>query len=87
MLGLKRETVLLCEHSKEWETEAEKTIKTLKNTLGNIIKDIQHIGSTSIYSIKAKPIIDIVVAVDNFDDVLDSEVKMRENSFFLQTVK
>ena len=82
MLGLKRETVLLCEHSKEWETEAEKTIKTLKNTLGNIIKDIQHIGSTSIYSIKAKPIIDIVVAVDNFDDVLDSEVKMRENSFF-----
>jgi len=82
LLGLKRGTVLLCKHSEEWETEAEKTIKTLKIILGDIIKDIQHIGSTSIYSIKAKPIIDIVVAVDNFDDVLDSEAKMRGNGFF-----
>ena len=60
MIGLKRGTVKLCEHEKEWEIEAQNTISRLKKILGNVIKDIQHVGSTSILSIKAKPIIDIV---------------------------
>ena len=66
MIGLKRGTVKLCEHEKEWEFEAQNTISRLKQILGNVIKDIQHVGSTSILSIKAKPIIDIAVAVDVF---------------------
>ena len=34
------------------------------------LKDIQHVGSLSIVSIKAKPIIDIAVAVDDFRNIL-----------------
>lgn len=64
MIGLKRGTVQLCEHKKEWEIEAQNTIARLKEILGDVIKDIQHVGSTSILTIKAKPIIDIAVAVD-----------------------
>ena len=82
MLGLKKGAVVLVEYRKEWETEAQKIILKLKELLGNIIKDIEHIGSTSIPSIKAKPIIDIAVLVDSFDDVLTYEQKMRENGFF-----
>ena len=70
MIGLKRGTVKLCEHEKEWETEAQHTISRLKAILGDVIRDIQHVGSTSIPAIKAKPIIDIAVAVDCFDDIL-----------------
>ena len=66
MLGLKREAVKLCEHQKEWEVEAQNTIARLKAILGDVAKDIQHVGSTSVLSIKAKPIIDIAVAVDDF---------------------
>lgn len=70
MIGLKRGTVALFDHEKEWEIEAQNTISRLKNILGDVAKDIQHIGSTSILSIKAKPIIDIVVAVDDFNEFL-----------------
>ena len=82
MIGLKRGTVKLCEHEKEWELEAQNTIARLKKILGNVIKDIQHVGSTSILSIKAKPIIDIAVAVDDFDDILNFEKELRDNGFY-----
>lgn len=85
MLGLKRGTVKLYEHEKEWETEAENTIIRLKEILGTAIKDIQHIGSTSILSIKAKPIIDIAIAVNDFKDILIFEKELKDNGFYNRT--
>lgn len=82
MIGLERGTVKLCEHEKEWEIEARNTIFRLKQILGDVIKDIQHVGSTSIISIKAKPIIDIAVAVDDFDDIIIFEKELKDNRFY-----
>lgn len=82
MIGLERGTVKLCEHEKEWELEAQNTISRLKNILGNVIKDIQHVGSTSILSIKAKPIIDIALAVDDFNDILGFEKELKDAGFY-----
>lgn len=82
MIGLKRGTVQLFEHEKEWETEAQNTIARLKSILGDVIKDIQHIGSTSILTIKAKPIIDIALAVDDFDDILACEKELKCAGFY-----
>ncbi|MBQ3547808.1 MAG: GrpB family protein [Clostridia bacterium] len=82
MLGLKRGEVALFLHEKEWEIEAEKTIKILKTILCDIIFQIQHVGSTAIPSIKAKPIIDIAVAVNDFKDVLALENELQENGFY-----
>ncbi|MEE1023945.1 MAG: GrpB family protein, partial [Acutalibacteraceae bacterium] len=82
MLGLMRGTVQLFEHEKEWEIEAQNTICRLREILGDIITDIQHVGSTSISSIKAKPIIDIAVAVDEFDDVFKKQEELRKNGFY-----
>lgn len=82
MLGLKRGTVQLCEHEKNWEIEAQRTILRLKEILGDVIRDIQHVGSTAIIKIKAKPIIDIVIAVDNFDDVLLFEQDLKKQGFY-----
>lgn len=83
MIGLKRGTVQLCEHEKEWEIEAQNTIVRLKEILGDVIKDIQHVGSTSILTIKAKPIIDIAVAVDEFDDILAYEKELKDDRKYL----
>ena len=82
MIGLKRGTVKLCEHEKEWEIEAQNTISRLKKILGNVANDIQHVGSTAIPSIKAKPIIDIAVAVDDFNDVLALEKELKDKGFY-----
>lgn len=82
MLGLKRGTVQLCEHERNWEIEAQRTILRLKEILGDVIRDIQHVGSTAIFTIKAKPIIDIAIAVDNFDDVLLFEQELKKQGFY-----
>ena len=78
-IGMKRGTVYLEPHQKEWERAAEETIQTLKNILGSTVIDIQHIGSTSIKNISAKPIIDIAVAVKNFDDILSKRDELERN--------
>ena len=82
VLGLKRGTVSLVPHQAEWEREAERTIERLRALVGDVIVDIQHVGSTSIKSIMAKPIIDIALAVKSFDDILKYEEKLRENGFY-----
>lgn len=70
MIGLKRNTVQLISHQIEWDIEANKTIDILKNILKESALDIQHVGSTSISTICAKPIIDIAVGMRNVDDLL-----------------
>lgn len=60
---------MLAPHQEEWTQNAERTIQTLKQLLEPTAVDIQHIGSTAISSIHAKPIIDLVVGVRNLDDI------------------
>ena len=81
-LGLKRGTVALFPHETEWEAKAARTIETLKRILGDAATDIQHVGSTAIPSIKAKPIIDIAVAVSDFDAVLQKQAELEKAGFY-----
>ncbi len=82
MIGLKRGTVKLLDHEKAWEDEAGRCIECLSRILGPLAKDIQHVGSTAIPGIQAKPIIDIAVAVDSFDAILALENEMRYHGFY-----
>ena len=70
-------------HDKQWDEIAIQTIKTLKSILGDDAIDIQHIGSTAIPVIKAKPIIDIVVGVTDFERImLHNEQLQKEGIFY-----
>ena len=66
VLGLKRGVAELADHDPEWEVNAANTIKRLWDILGSTAKDIQHVGSSAIRHIKAKPVIDIAVSVWSF---------------------
>ncbi|WP_161496504.1 GrpB family protein [Clostridium thermosuccinogenes] len=81
MLGLKRGIVELCDHDKAWEQNAALTIEKLKIIFGNIAADIQHVGSTSIRNIKAKPIIDIAVAVRDMGEVMKLVPALEQSGF------
>ena len=70
MLGLKRGTVELLPHQLTWEEIAKDTISLLKSLLGDAAIDIQHVGSTAIRNICAKPISDIAVGVDTLDSIM-----------------
>ena len=69
MLGLKRGTVLLAPHEKSWETYAAETMDRLRAILGDRAVEMQHVGSTAVPAIQAKPIVDLAVAVRQLSDV------------------
>ena len=69
-IGLKTGVVKLLPHQTEWEINAKQTIALMRSVLGNTCIDIQHVGSTAIKHICAKPIIDIAVAVNELADIL-----------------
>jgi GrpB-like predicted nucleotidyltransferase (UPF0157 family) len=63
MLGLNRKSVELIPHKKEWKTLYEQEEKLLRLAVGDFLIAIEHIGSTAIPQIVAKPIIDIMIGV------------------------
>ncbi len=62
-IGLRRGIVRLEPHDAEWETSAARVIAALRAVLGADAVDVQHVGSTAVRSIPAKPIVDIAVGV------------------------
>ena len=71
MLGLHKDKVELHPYTQEWAKEFQKEKQILENLLRGYALDIQHVGSTSIPGISAKPIIDIAVAVKDKQALLD----------------
>ncbi len=70
MIGLERGRVRLAiDNNGEWDFEFEQEKKRLTVLLEQYIVDIQHIGSTAIRGIVAKPIIDIAIGLKNWKDV------------------
>lgn len=63
MLGLKRGTVLLVPSNPGWEVVFAGEKASLQRQLGRLVLDIQHIGSTAVPGLEAKPILDIAIAV------------------------
>ena len=63
ILGVKRNAVHLEPHNKHWATLFQETKTEIQHILGSNLIDIQHIGSTAIKNIVAKPILDVAVVV------------------------
>lgn len=84
MIGLKYGIVKLLPYNKKWGTLFEKERKNLERKLGNLILDIQHIGSTSIPGISAKPIIDIFMGVRLMKDAKKLVKPLKELGYELR---
>ncbi|WP_026906427.1 GrpB family protein [Paucisalibacillus globulus] len=72
-LGLKRDEVMLVPYTDEWEKEFQRVKKEIQENVNLDETRIEHIGSTSIVNMDAKPILDIVVGLDditNFDNTI-----------------
>lgn len=67
-MGLKVGTVKLKKHNSNWENEFNEEKELLAKIFGNIAIRIDHVGSTSIEGLSAKPIIDIAIAVNKLED-------------------
>ena len=67
-LGLGRTDVCLSEYSLEWEKAFLRERLLLTRALGGKAAAIEHIGSTSVPGLKAKPILDIAVGLWTMED-------------------
>ena len=68
MLGLKRGTVKLASKHDKWKQLFEEEKKILLETFGHLIIDIEHVGSTAIPGVPAKPLIDMNIAISSLND-------------------
>ncbi|MBU1038637.1 GrpB family protein [Patescibacteria group bacterium] len=63
MIGLKRGTVKLVKYDPKWRQNFRMESKKIQKIFGGDVIEAQHVGSTAIPGILAKPIIDIAIVV------------------------
>ena len=67
MIGLKRHTVKVVDYDPGWASRYEAEADAVRRAVGDLIVDVQHVGSTAVQDLCAKPIVDIAVAVNTFN--------------------
>lgn len=66
ILGLQRGTVSLVPHQPGWSRAFAEEKQLLSSLLGESALAIEHVGSTAVPELQAKPIIDIAISVHSF---------------------
>ena len=70
-VGMEGGRVILRSYDPLWPSEYERVRRELEDALPSWILDIEHVGSTSVPGLDAKPIIDILVGVPGLTKGLD----------------
>ncbi|ERI92381.1 hypothetical protein HMPREF1982_02363 [Clostridiales bacterium oral taxon 876 str. F0540] len=76
---MKTKKVTVVPYDYKWSEEFKKIKLELEKVLGDSIITIEHVGSTSVEGLSAKPIIDIDIIIKSYDDF--KEVKSRLENF------
>ncbi len=66
--GVEKREIRILDYDPDWPKQFETHAKIIADALGNSALRIEHIGSTSVPGLAAKPIIDILVAVQDSAD-------------------
>lgn len=60
--------ITICDYDRAWPAEFEQERTRLHTALGSIVTTIEHVGSTAVPGLAAKPIIDMLVGVHNLSE-------------------
>jgi len=71
IIGLPEGLVSLSAYREEWPGLFEREAERIRAAIGPVALDVQHVGSTAVGGLPAKPIIDIAVAVTSFEEAAD----------------
>ena len=66
--GIEKRKIVIVDYDSRWPVRFQKHAEKLKQALGSKALAIEHVGSTSVPMLAAKPIIDIVVVVEDCAD-------------------
>ncbi|MBP1989805.1 GrpB family protein [Paenibacillus eucommiae] len=76
------EPIIVLPYDREWKKEFLKTGNLIRNSLGEFAIRIDHIGSTSIEGLDAKPIIDIQITVKSLDPLEIYKGRLEKIGYF-----
>ncbi|WP_422485694.1 GrpB family protein [Gudongella sp. DL1XJH-153] len=65
---MRTKNVMVVPYDPKWKNEFERLKSYLKNAIGGMSIEIEHVGSTSVEGLWAKPIIDIDIVIEKQDD-------------------
>ncbi|MCF7834133.1 MAG: GrpB family protein [Candidatus Pacebacteria bacterium] len=82
VLGLRKGFVKIEKYNPLWQKEFDKEKKNLKKIFGDVSLSIEHVGSTSVVGLSAKPIIDIAIGVDSLKDIAQVKEKILKFSHY-----
>ena len=63
---MKTKKVIVVPYDKAWKSAFEEIKKEIERVIGDLIIGIEHVGSTSVEGLSAKPIIDIDVVIKDY---------------------
>jgi GrpB-like predicted nucleotidyltransferase (UPF0157 family) len=69
VIGLRRHTVRLAEHELAWAELFAREAEAMRGGLADLAVEIEHVGSTAVPGLAAKPILDIAIGVTRTDDI------------------
>lgn len=81
MLGLHKSSVAVFPYDEQWPIEFEKEKRILSEILKDFNVEIEHVGSTSIPGLSAKPIIDIAIGVKDEETLFKIEPVMADAGY------
>ena len=67
--GVSDGSVRLVEHSAEWSRQFVQLHRELVELLGDLADGVEHVGSTAVPGLVAKPMVDVAVGLHDLDDV------------------
>lgn len=76
--------IQLEEYSEEWPLKFEENSKIIQHAIGDVALQIEHIGSTSVPGLAAKPIIDLLLIVEDSSDESNYLNRMLDAGYHLR---
>lgn len=75
---MRTEKVVVVPYNEKWPEGFEKIRSVISKSLGDLALSIEHVGSTSVYGLWAKPIIDLDVVISDYSVLPQVIEKLKE---------
>lgn len=72
---------IIAKYDPEWKNQFNDIALKIRNALGDLVVRIDHVGSTSIAGLDAKPIIDIQLSVIDFETIINHKSEIEKIGF------
>jgi len=80
-MGKRQSDVLVVDYDPAWPDLAAAAIDELRPVLRGVVSEIEHIGSTAVPGLAAKPVIDLMAAAERWELVEERENELAERGY------